>query len=73
MKYHWPHIIPSHPLGTKQNHANPNSIDKLQARRNSYAESIMAQAGINSAISPGTEIAAAFATLPREKFLGPPP
>jgi protein-L-isoaspartate(D-aspartate) O-methyltransferase len=47
--------------------------DKLQALRRTYAEHITALAGIAPGTGKGSEIVAAFASIPREKFVEPPP
>jgi protein-L-isoaspartate(D-aspartate) O-methyltransferase len=52
---------------------DPVSEAHLQAHRAAYARRITAQAGLDPRISPGSEILAAFASVPRERFLGPPP
>jgi protein-L-isoaspartate(D-aspartate) O-methyltransferase len=44
-------------------------VDRIEAHRSFFANLITAQAGI----PPGSEIAAAFASTPREQFVGPPP
>jgi protein-L-isoaspartate(D-aspartate) O-methyltransferase len=44
-------------------------VDRLQAHRLFFGALITAKAGI----PPGSELAAAFASTPREQFVGPPP
>jgi protein-L-isoaspartate(D-aspartate) O-methyltransferase len=44
-------------------------VDRIEAHRLFFANLITAQAGI----APGSELATAFASTPREKFVGPPP
>jgi len=44
-------------------------MENIQAQRLFFANRIAAKAGI----PPGSELAAAFATTPREDFVGPPP
>lgn len=44
-------------------------LDRLQAIRSAYARQVCATAGL----TPGSEIEAALAVLPRERFMGPPP
>ena len=44
-------------------------MDRIEAHRLFFANLITAQAGI----PPGSELAAAFASTPREQFVGPPP
>ena len=44
-------------------------MDRIQAHRLFFANLITANAGI----SQGSELAAAFASTPREQFVGPPP
>jgi protein-L-isoaspartate(D-aspartate) O-methyltransferase len=45
------------------------TVDRIEAHRSFFAKLIAAQAGI----PPGSELAAAFASTPREQFVGPPP
>ena len=44
-------------------------MDRIEAHRSFFANLITAQAGI----PPGSELAAAFASTPREQFVGAPP
>jgi protein-L-isoaspartate(D-aspartate) O-methyltransferase len=44
-------------------------VDQIEAHRLFFANLVTAQAGI----PPGSELAAAFASTPREKYVGPPP
>ena len=44
-------------------------MDRIEAHRSFFANLVTAQAGI----PPGSELAAAFASTPREQFVGPPP
>jgi protein-L-isoaspartate(D-aspartate) O-methyltransferase len=44
-------------------------VDRIEAHRSFFANLVTAQAGI----PPGSELAAAFASTPRERFVGPPP
>jgi protein-L-isoaspartate(D-aspartate) O-methyltransferase len=44
-------------------------VDRIEAHRSFFANLITAQAGI----APGSELATAFASTPREQFVGPPP
>ena len=44
-------------------------MDRIEAHRSFFANLVTAQAGI----PPGSELAAAFASTPRERFVGPPP
>ena len=44
-------------------------MDRIEKHRSFFANLITAQAGI----PPGSELAAAFASTPREQFVGPPP
>jgi protein-L-isoaspartate(D-aspartate) O-methyltransferase len=46
-----------------------SAAQRLQSLRNFYARLITANAGLQ----PGSELEAALATTPREKFIGPPP
>jgi protein-L-isoaspartate(D-aspartate) O-methyltransferase len=45
------------------------NVDRIEAHRSFFANLVTAQAGI----PPGSELAAAFASTPREQFVGPPP
>ncbi|WP_213807424.1 protein-L-isoaspartate(D-aspartate) O-methyltransferase [Granulicella sp. dw_53] len=47
----------------------PTTPENLQAHRQFFANLVTANAGI----PPGSELAAAFASTPREQFVGPPP
>jgi protein-L-isoaspartate(D-aspartate) O-methyltransferase len=58
---------------TEESQAEQRQADGLQAHRRSYAAQITALAGIASGVGLGSEIAAALASIPREKFVGPPP
>ena len=44
-------------------------MDRVESHRSFFAKLITANAGI----SPASEIEAAFASTPRERFVGPPP
>jgi protein-L-isoaspartate(D-aspartate) O-methyltransferase len=44
-------------------------VDRVEAHRSFFANLVTAQAGI----PPGSELAAALASTPREQFVGPPP
>ena len=46
-----------------------SAVEHIEAHRKFFADLIAAQAGI----PPGSEIAAAFASTPREQFVAPPP
>jgi protein-L-isoaspartate(D-aspartate) O-methyltransferase len=48
---------------------DPERDERLQARRREFARKIAGTAGI----PPGSAVEAAFATIPRERFIGPPP
>src|SRR5665213_3472610 len=48
-------------------------IDQLEQKRRTYAHRIAALAGIDVESDIGREITAAFESVPREKFAGPPP
>jgi len=48
-------------------------VDQLEQKRWDYARRIAALAGIDRECGIGRDIVAAFATVPREKFAGPPP
>ncbi|HXR37802.1 Protein-L-isoaspartate(D-aspartate) O-methyltransferase [Verrucomicrobia bacterium] len=67
------HPIQTYPDAAKEDHAGQSRTDALQAHRRSYAQRITAQAGMAPGIGMQTEIAAAFASIPREKFVEPPP
>jgi protein-L-isoaspartate(D-aspartate) O-methyltransferase len=62
------HPIQTHPIWTEESQA-----DRLQAHRRSYAEHITALAGLAPGIGMGSEITAALASIPRERFVEPPP
>jgi protein-L-isoaspartate(D-aspartate) O-methyltransferase len=53
--------------------AGPSDTNRLQALRTSYANHIAALAGLAPGTGRAGEIAAALASIPRERFLGPPP
>jgi protein-L-isoaspartate(D-aspartate) O-methyltransferase len=53
--------------------AEESQAEKLQAHRRSYAEHIAALAGLARDSSMGHEIVIALASIPREKFVMPPP
>jgi protein-L-isoaspartate(D-aspartate) O-methyltransferase len=44
-------------------------MERLEAHRLFFAKLVTAKAGV----APGSELAAAFASTPREHFVGPPP
>ena len=44
-------------------------MERLEAHRLFFARLVTAKAGI----APGSELAKAFASTPREHFVGPPP
>jgi protein-L-isoaspartate(D-aspartate) O-methyltransferase len=44
-------------------------VDRIEAHRSFFANLVTAQAGI----PPGSELAVALASIPREQFVGPPP
>jgi protein-L-isoaspartate(D-aspartate) O-methyltransferase len=60
-----------HPAGAGE--SQESRENRLQAFRSSYAEEITALAGLASGAGLQSEMAAAFASLRREKFVGPPP
>ncbi len=68
-----PHPIQPHAAGTEENRVPPNQAEGLEAHRNSYAARITALAGMEPGIGMGRGIAAALASIPREKFVEPPP
>ncbi len=68
MAHDWVHPIQIHPTGTEESQA-----ERLQARRRSYAQHITALAGMDPDIGMGREIADALASIPRERFVTPPP
>jgi protein-L-isoaspartate(D-aspartate) O-methyltransferase len=67
------HPTQTHPIRTEGSQAEQSQADRLQAQRRSYADHIVALAGMASGTGMGSEIAAALASIPREKFVGPPP
>ncbi|HEV2487159.1 MAG TPA: protein-L-isoaspartate(D-aspartate) O-methyltransferase [Terracidiphilus sp.] len=68
MAHDWAHPIHTHPVGTEESQA-----DRLRAHRRSYAKHITAVAGMSPDIGLGREIADALASIPRERFVRPPP
>jgi protein-L-isoaspartate(D-aspartate) O-methyltransferase len=68
MAHDWAHPIQIHPTETEGSQA-----DRLRARRRSYAQNITALAGMDPGIGMGREIAEALASIPRERFVTPPP
>jgi protein-L-isoaspartate(D-aspartate) O-methyltransferase len=62
--------IQSNPIQTEDAEARSR---RIQARRAAYAARILALAGISTETDLGSRIAAAFRTIPREKFVGQPP
>lgn len=68
-----PHPIQPHPPATEEGRIPENQAQDLEAHRNSYAASITALAGMDPGIGMGRRIAAALASIPREKFVEPPP
>ncbi len=68
MVRNWTHPFQTHPVRTEESQA-----DRLQAHRNSYSHHILSLTGIAPDVGLGSEIAAAFAAIPRENFVGPPP
>jgi protein-L-isoaspartate(D-aspartate) O-methyltransferase len=63
----------AHPIHTDPSSAETANSDRLQERRRTYAHRIVAVAGVASETALGGELAAAFESIPREKFVGPPP
>jgi protein-L-isoaspartate(D-aspartate) O-methyltransferase len=63
------HPVQSHPELTHPAGEQGGRAGRLEACRRAYADQIAEQAGID----PGSEIAAALAAIPRERFVGPPP
>jgi protein-L-isoaspartate(D-aspartate) O-methyltransferase len=53
----------------QENLRTRKTVERIEAHRLFFANLVAAQAGI----PPGSEIAAAFASTPREKFVGAPP
>ena len=64
----WAHPIQTHPIRNEESQA-----ERIQACRRSYAQHITALAGMDPDIGFGREIADAFASIPRERFVAPPP
>ena len=62
--------IQSSPIHTE---SAESRSQRIQARRAAYAARIMALGGISTETDLGSRIAAAFRTIPREKFVGPAP
>jgi protein-L-isoaspartate(D-aspartate) O-methyltransferase len=67
------HPIQPLPTRNEESQARQDEVDRLHSLRTSYANHIVALAGLAPEIGTGSEIAAALASIPREKFLGPPP
>ena len=67
------HPIQTHPIWTEESQAEQSQGNRLQAHRRSYAEHILALAGIALGVGMGREIAAALTSIARERFVGPPP
>ena len=67
------HPVQPLPITTEQSQVEQGLIDRLLAIRKSYAEHIMTLAGVASGTGIRSAITAAFASIPREKFVEPPP
>ena len=63
----------AHSIQTHPSSVDPYNSERLQERRRLYARRILALAGISLDTELGCELAAAFESLPRERFVGPPP
>lgn len=63
----------SDPVPTGSVETRSLAAERTQARRAAYARRIMVLAGISAETGLGSEIAAAFRAIPRERFVGPPP
>jgi protein-L-isoaspartate(D-aspartate) O-methyltransferase len=50
-----------------------DGVERIRAARSAYSRLIVSSARIDCRTSVGTAIFEAFETIPREKFLGPPP
>lgn len=67
------HPVQPHPRRTEEDQTGQGPTDRLQAIRKSYAERIMTLAGVASGSGLRDEMAAAFASIPRERFVEAPP
>jgi protein-L-isoaspartate(D-aspartate) O-methyltransferase len=67
------HPIRTQPISTEEGQAGQSEEYRLQSQRRSYARHIIALAGMSPDEGMGRELAAAFESIPREKFVGPPP
>jgi len=63
----------AHPVQTESSPPDPVRAARLQACRSTYAQHILARAGLAPGVGLGSEIAAALESIPRENFVGPPP
>ena len=63
----------AHPIQTDPIWTEESQAQRLQAHRRSYAEHITALAGMAPSAGMGREIAAALASIPRERFVRPRP
>jgi len=63
----------AHPAQTHSTEPEPSRTDRMEALRRLYARQIAALAGIDAGTALGSGIVAALATIPREKFVAPPP
>lgn len=61
------------PIQTHLPTGEPEDSERLQATRRTYARHILAIAGVSAETEFGRDLAAAFESIPREKFVGPPP
>jgi protein-L-isoaspartate(D-aspartate) O-methyltransferase len=67
------HPIWTPPIQNEGGQGDPVQEKQLQAHRTAYSRRVMAAAGIGPGAGLGSEIAAALATIPRERFVGPAP
>jgi len=61
------------PMRTEESQAQQIEASRLQVLRASYANHIASRAGLAPETGRASEITAALASIPRERFLGPPP
>jgi protein-L-isoaspartate(D-aspartate) O-methyltransferase len=78
MKHDRADPIQAHPIWThsiQNGGGQGDSVqeEQLQAHRTAYAQRVTAAAGIGPGAGLGSEIAAALAAIPRERFVGPAP
>ncbi len=68
-----PEPVQTHPPGPKESSARESQAARLETLRAAYAARIVALAGMDPGHGMGSRIAAALASIPRERFVEPPP